>query len=952
MHTLTVIIEYRAPGWQLPLRTSATALRPGFTDGRRIVAALHMDQAPLAKFPVLALRTKTAAAHFALSRIQSKDEEIAFAADVPVVVDLLEGDASSAWSTAVVNGIRAAEQDADFLGGDVGGAPNNNDIINVEYRAVGWANARCITINALLDRPGCTTGRDLVEALFVDQAPLDDFPVVAVYNRFSSGLMGYATVESEDSVIPCANHEVKVELHRSGATFAWSMATVDDLRGLAQARALREAAPAAALLKPRDVTEAVNAVCGQGSAPHVRAWFEVFFTRFTVDGWNKQCNNMLLHGPPGTGKSTIMRLAIQQLCDLGAANEAQGPRAVLRPRFLFRKEASALVNKYVGESEKAVRRLGEIAGAEPNRLILVGLEEVHTVAQRQDRGGGAGNASRGGGSDAGASAAVASGMITALLQVMEEHKNLVILFSTNFVDALDHAFSRCGRIAFSVLVPVLSFNARRSLVRAMGWAQAFGEKEDDMAALTANFSRAQMHALDELAKLHGPLTVVRGARNNAVAPDDGQSVLKDVVMLQSFVSCLKHVGDREEETKVVALANASGRALFGAPAATLDLHSPSAVVTQSATRLGNARAMETLMDYLTTNTSKALADRDGTPGLVTSKVLAHKSSSAASSASTRSNTSTTPPSAPGTTSTRTVTPTPKPSLPTPATASPRKPDVARRALWGQRALLTAQLELVKVDYATGQPLAATFATPLKEFASAGFAALPTAIIAKLCMAARPSAVFVIGSEFHANNAGSNAWPALRRVLDQTAVLADCVVVIHWEQAIGLQCASLARGRTGSYTPTRSATFGTSYQQGTTDAGAHTGNVSLTMGLNPGITAGYSYTSTHSLNFNESTSADQTTGVTASLSDEFSNSLEVSDKLALEALRKFVAELAARALLAQALDHGSSHCPFVLEVFESADVEVHAALRDYVGVWGSARKNIRTAIESGLAAVSV
>jgi len=137
---------------------------------------------------------------------------------------------------------------------------------------------------------------------------------------------------------------------------------------------------------------------------------------------------ILLHGPPGTAKTTLARAV------------AAAARASLHPL-----PAAALFSAFVGEGEAALR--AAFAAARAAAPAVVFLDEADAVgADRGGGGGGAGDPS----SPAGAR------MLTTLLTELdglEPADGVLLLAATNAPWALDGALLRPGRLDARVLVP-------------------------------------------------------------------------------------------------------------------------------------------------------------------------------------------------------------------------------------------------------------------------------------------------------------------------------------------------------------------------------------------------------------------------------------------------------------------------------------------------------------------
>lgn len=182
------------------------------------------------------------------------------------------------------------------------------------------------------------------------------------------------------------------------------------------------------------------------------------FFALSLDTWRKdKPGGVLFHGPPGTGKSflctTIMKL-------LGKKE---------RGCVLFSGVSSHLNEKYVGEAEKRLRGMMELANKKPNRLFFIFIDEVHGLAKRQMGG------------------KESDHKLDTLLSLLElmaslPHNNIVFLFATNFKEALDPAFLRSKRVDAEILVPAHSWKQREEKISSMieEWEAKCRAKQQDV----------------------------------------------------------------------------------------------------------------------------------------------------------------------------------------------------------------------------------------------------------------------------------------------------------------------------------------------------------------------------------------------------------------------------------------------------------------------------------------
>ncbi|WP_433801707.1 AAA family ATPase [Actinomycetospora sp. CA-084318] len=186
------------------------------------------------------------------------------------------------------------------------------------------------------------------------------------------------------------------------------------------------------------------------------------FARLGVD----PPRGVLLYGPPGGGKTFLMRA----LAGTGQLN-------------VFVVKGAELLDKYVGESERAVRELfRRAADAAP---ALVFLDEVDALAPR-----------RGGSSDAG----VADRVVAALLTELDGAtplRDVVVLGATNRPELIDPALLRPGRLERQIYVPPPDAEARAAVLRAASKSTPLADDVDldTLGAALEGYSAADCAAL-------------------------------------------------------------------------------------------------------------------------------------------------------------------------------------------------------------------------------------------------------------------------------------------------------------------------------------------------------------------------------------------------------------------------------------------------------------------------
>jgi transitional endoplasmic reticulum ATPase len=181
---------------------------------------------------------------------------------------------------------------------------------------------------------------------------------------------------------------------------------------------------------------------------------------------------VLLHGPPGTGKTLLAR-AIAGESGVNFLQVA-GPE---------------LLDRYVGESEKAVRELFERARQAAPAIVF--FDEIDAIA-----------AERGGAGDSAVGERVVSQLLTELDRVAD-NPSIVTLAATNRKEAIDPALLRPGRFESHVHVPAPGSEARRAIldIHTEGKPIADDVDLDAVADRMAGYSGADVAAVVRQATL-------------------------------------------------------------------------------------------------------------------------------------------------------------------------------------------------------------------------------------------------------------------------------------------------------------------------------------------------------------------------------------------------------------------------------------------------------------------
>ena len=219
---------------------------------------------------------------------------------------------------------------------------------------------------------------------------------------------------------------------------------------------------------------------------------------------------VLLHGPPGTGKTLLAR-AIAGESQVNFI-QVQGPE---------------LLDRYVGESERAVRDVFERARQAAPAIVF--FDEIDAIAGDRD----------GFGSDSGVGDRVVSQLLTELDR-LSDNPNLVVLAATNRRGSLDDALLRAGRLERHIEVPEPDREARRAIlaVHTRNKPLADDVDLDSIADETEGYSGAELTSICREAALSAIMTVA-GRYEGEAANDHVEEV---VITNDHFEAALESIG--------------------------------------------------------------------------------------------------------------------------------------------------------------------------------------------------------------------------------------------------------------------------------------------------------------------------------------------------------------------------------------------------------------------------
>ncbi len=215
-------------------------------------------------------------------------------------------------------------------------------------------------------------------------------------------------------------------------------------------------------------------VCGLEEAKNVLRETVIMPGKFPYifkDGL-KPWKGILLYGPPGTGKSFLAK---------AVATEAKAT-------FISVSSAD-LVCKWVGESEKLVKNLFELA--REKRPSIIFIDEVEALCSAREGSSGS--------EGIGHSAKLLTEFLVQMQGVGKDTDGVLVLGATNLPWALDTAIRR--RFEQKIFISLPDREARRSMFKGTGC---------DLSKYTEGYSGSDISVLINKARMH-PLRVVQTA---------------------------------------------------------------------------------------------------------------------------------------------------------------------------------------------------------------------------------------------------------------------------------------------------------------------------------------------------------------------------------------------------------------------------------------------------------
>ncbi|GLV29056.1 ATPase AAA [Sphingobium sp. TomTYG75] len=286
---------------------------------------------------------------------------------------------------------------------------------------------------------------------------------------------GYVQIDADTEIDLRAEYEEPKESRRADVTY-------DDVGGMAEA-----------IDQLREMVE-------------LPLRYPELFERLGVD----PPKGVLLHGPPGTGKTRLAR---------AVANESEAE--------FFLINGPEIMGSAYGESEKQLREIFEAAAKSSPSILFI--DEIDSIAPKR-------------GSVTGETEKRLVAQLLTLMDGLEPRTNLVVIAATNRPEAIDEALRRPGRFDREIIVGVPDERGRREImgIHTRGMPLAEGVDLGELARMTYGFVGADLAALTREAAIE---TVRRfmprlNLEEGIIPPD----VLEELsVTREDFMAAIKRV---------------------------------------------------------------------------------------------------------------------------------------------------------------------------------------------------------------------------------------------------------------------------------------------------------------------------------------------------------------------------------------------------------------------------
>jgi len=236
--------------------------------------------------------------------------------------------------------------------------------------------------------------------------------------------------------------------------------------------------------------------------------FPQIFERLGID----PPKGVLLHGPPGCGKTLIAR---------AVANETDA--------YFTSITGPEIMAKYYGESEGRLRSIFE--DAQQNAPAIIFIDEIDSIAPKREELGGEKQVEK---------RVVAQ--LLALLDGLESRGKIICIGATNIPNVLDPALRRPGRFDREITIPIPDKNSRLEVlqIHTRGMPLAEDVSLEKLAEITHGFVGADLEALAREAAM-AALRKILPKVDFQLAQIPYETLLELQVVMDNFIEALKEI---------------------------------------------------------------------------------------------------------------------------------------------------------------------------------------------------------------------------------------------------------------------------------------------------------------------------------------------------------------------------------------------------------------------------
>lgn len=265
-----------------------------------------------------------------------------------------------------------------------------------------------------------------------------------------------------------------------------------------------------------------------------------------IISWNRV---ILLHGPPGTGKTSLCRALSHKLCIRTNHIFPDGG-------YLLEIKSHSLFSKWFSESGKLVsklfERIREMVEDEPNSLFCVLIDEVESLAA--SRGGG--GSGEGGGASEPSDAVRAVNSVLTSLDTIRGYRNVIVLTTTNITGSIDAAFVDRVDLKQYIGYPCLEarYEILKSCVQELERVGIIAKMSNEIKSYTFAETQEKVQDVNKVSQERLLLQCAEAAKDLS-----GRSLRKlpfqshaffvrsnDAVPIEQFLTSLKHGIEKEK----------------------------------------------------------------------------------------------------------------------------------------------------------------------------------------------------------------------------------------------------------------------------------------------------------------------------------------------------------------------------------------------------------------------